>query len=40
MGKGIQEETIRENADKKGVGSCNRYKRRVYTEEREGVSVV
>ena len=34
MNKSIQEETIREDANKKGVESCDRGKREIYTEER------
>ena len=40
MNKGIWEETIRENANKKGVGLCDRCEEGVCAEEREGISVV
>jgi len=38
MDKGIWEEAIRENANREGVGSCNRCKGKVCSEEGEGVS--
>jgi len=37
MDQGIREETIRENANKESVGSCDRYERRVCAKEREEV---
>ena len=40
MDKGVWEEVIREDADEKGVGLCNRCKGRVCTKEGEGVSIV
>ena len=40
MDKSIWEKTIRENADEKGVGLCNRSKRRVCAKKGESVSVV
>ena len=40
MDKGIWEEAIGENANKEGVGSCNRCKGRVCSEEGEGVSTI
>ena len=40
MDKGIWEKAIRENANKEGVGSCNRYKGRVCSKKGEGVSTI
>ena len=40
MNQGIQEETIGNNADKEGVGSCNRCEKRVCAKEREGISII
>jgi len=36
----LWEKRIRKNASAKGLGSCNRVKGRVYTEERKGVFIV
>jgi len=40
MDQGIQKETVREDADEKNMGPCDRDKREVCTEERESVSIV
>ena len=40
MDQGIQEETIRENADKEGVGSYDRCERRVYAKKGKGLPTV
>ena len=40
MDKSVWEEAIRENANKEGVGPCNRHKRGIYAEERKGISIV
>ena len=40
MDKSIQEKTVRENAHKKVVGSCNRCKGKICTKKGKGVSVV
>jgi len=40
MDKDIWEEAIEENANKEGVGSRNRCKERVCSEEGEGVSTI
>ena len=40
MDKSIWEEAIREDADKKGMGLCNRCKGKVCTKEGEGISTV
>jgi len=40
MDQSIWEETIRKNANKKGVGPCNRDKREVCTKEEEGLPVI
>ena len=36
INKNVWKEVIREDADKEGVGPCDRYERRVHTEERKG----
>jgi len=40
MDKGVWEEAVRKNADKKIVGSCNRYEERVCTMKRKGIPIV
>jgi len=40
MDKSVWKEAIGEDANKKGVGSCNRCERRVCAEEGEGVPIV
>ena len=40
MDQGIQERTIRENADEEGVGSCDRCERRVYAKKGKGLPTV
>jgi len=40
MNKGIREEAVRKDADKEGVGSCNRCKGGVCSEEGKGVPIV
>jgi len=40
MDKGVQEEVIREDADEEGVGSHNRYERKVHTKKRKGIPIV
>jgi len=40
MNKSIWEEAIRENANEKGIGPCDRFEGRFCTEEGEGVSAV
>jgi len=40
MNQDIWEETIRENANEKDVGSCDRCKRRVYTKKGKGLPTV
>ena len=40
MDKSLWQETIRENAYKKNIGLCNRYKREICTEKRKGISIV
>ena len=40
MNKGVWKEAVRENANEKGVGSCNRCKGGVCSEEGKGVSVI
>jgi len=36
----LWEKRIRKNASAKGLGSCDRVERRVYTKERKGVFIV
>jgi len=38
--KGIWEETVGKNANKKSMGSCNRCEERVHTIKREGIPFV
>ena len=40
MNKGVWEEAVREDANKKNMESCNRCKKGVHVKKREGVSVV
>ena len=40
MDKGVWEEAVRKDADEKGMRSCNRCKRGVYSEEGKSVSIV
>jgi len=40
MNKGVWKEKIRENADKKDLGLCNRCKRRVHAKKRKGILTV
>ena len=40
MDKGVWKEAVRENANEKGVRSCNRCKGGVCSEEGKGVSVI
>jgi len=37
VNKGVWEEAIGENADKKGVGPCDRFEGRVCTTKRKGI---
>ena len=40
MDKGVWKEAIREDADEKDIGSCNRCQRGVCTKKREGIPIV
>ena len=40
MDKGIQEKAVRKDASEKGVRSYNRYKRKIWAQEGEDVSIV
>ena len=40
MDKSVWEETIGENADEKGVGPCNRSKRRICAAKEKSVPIV
>ena len=40
MNQGVQEKTIKENADEKDVGSCDRCERRVYAKKRKGLPTI
>ena len=40
MNKGLWQETVRVNAYKEDLGSCNRYKRGVCTKEGESIFII